>query len=549
METMEFDVLIVGAGPAGLSAACRLLQQAKSSGQELSVCILEKGSEVGAHIISGAVFEPSALDDLFPDWRTRGAPVEQPVIREQMLYLSAADTHRAIPRLLQPRSMHNQGNYIISLGNLCRWLAEQASALGAEIFPGFSAHSLLIEDKRVQGVVTGELGRNREGQELPGFTPAMAIRARATLLCEGCRGHLGKQAIRRFGLVRGRDPQHYALGIKEIWQMPAGRTTPGLVVHSAGWPLSETTSTGGGFVYHLNDQQIVLGLVTDLCYRNPHLDPFKEFQRYKTHPAIRTHIEGGERIGYGARALVKGGLQSLPRMDFPGGLLLGDDAGTLNAGKIKGIHCAMRSGMLGADTLFNALQAEDQEQPLDLTAFTAEFKHSSLYRELRTQRNFVPFQHRFGLKLGAALAYLDINLLGGHPPWTWHDSVPDFAKLKSVQEARPPFYPKPDGVLTFDRPSSVYLANTNHREDQPCHLQLIDPELPVTLHLQRWQEPAQRYCPAGVYEVLYDADDRPYLQINAQNCVHCKTCDIKDPSQNIRWVPPEGGGGPNYPNM
>ncbi len=547
---MEVDVLIVGAGPAGLSAACRLAQIAQEEQREIRICVLEKGAEVGAHILSGAVFEPTALNELFADWKERGAPLNTPVERDHLYYLSSAQRALPVPGLLAPRQMHNQGNYIISLGVLCRWLAEQAEALGVDIFPGFAAAELLFDDDdgRVVGVLTGDMGRSADGSKGDGFAPGMELRATYTLFAEGCRGHLGMELMQRFALNKNRDPQHYALGIKELWQVSPEQHHPGTVMHFTGWPLSENNALGGGFLYHLEDRQISLGLVTDLNYDNPYLNPFEEFQRMKQHPLLRDVLVDGQRIAYGARAITKGGPQSLPRMHFPGGLLIGCDAGTLNYAKIKGSHTAMKSGMLAAESVAQALA--EQRLGEDLNDFAQRLRDSWLWSELHVQRNFGPAQHRFGNLWGSAYAWLDLNLARGLLPWTWHDRQADHEGMRCARPALVINYPKPDGKISFDRLSSVYLSNTNHREGQACHLLLADPELPIRDNLPQYAEPAQRYCPAAVYEVIDGKEGgAARFQINAQNCVHCKTCDIKDPAANIRWVPPEGGGGPSYPNM
>ncbi|MEQ6885049.1 electron transfer flavoprotein-ubiquinone oxidoreductase [Salicola sp. Rm-C-2C1-2] len=548
-ESMEFDVLIVGAGPAGLSAACRIQQLANEAEQELTVCVVEKGSEVGAHIIAGTVFEPTSLNELFPDWKERDAPLNTPVTRDEIHFLRGPDTTRKAPNALVPKNMHNHGNYIISLANLCRWLGEQAEQLGVEIYPGFPASEILYEDGVVKGIVTGEFGVDNEGNHKDGYMPSMELRAKYTLFSEGCRGHLGKELLEQFNLDEGKDPQHYGLGIKELWDIDPAKHEPGLVVHTAGWPLSETGSTGGGFLYHLENGQVYVGLITDLSYSNPYVSPFEEFQRMKTHPAIKQHLEGGKRVSFGARAITKGGFNSLPKMSFPGGLLLGCDAGTLNSSKIKGSHTAMKSGMLGAEAVFEAIQ-KGTEGGDDLTSFGEKFGNSWLYRELFNERNFSPAMHKFGTVIGGGIAFLEQNVLRRPLPITFHDTTPDHAALKPASECRKVDYPKPDNSLTFDRLSSAFMSNTNHEEDQPCHLQLKNPEVPIRDNLPTYDEPAQRYCPVGVYEVV-DAEDGSgkKFQINAQNCIHCKTCDIKDPAQNIRWVVPEGGGGPNYPNM
>ncbi|GMG88247.1 electron transfer flavoprotein-ubiquinone oxidoreductase [Biformimicrobium ophioploci] len=542
-DSMEYDVVIVGAGPAGLAAACRIRQL----NPEVSVCVIEKGSEVGAHILSGAVLEPSALNELFPDWKERGAPLHTEVKGDDIYVLKDAEKASRVPNLFVPETMHNDGNYIISLGNLCRWLAEQAEALEVEIFPGFAASEVLYhEDGSVKGIATGDMGIGLNGEQKDSYTPGMELHARYTLFAEGCRGHLGKQLIEKFRLDEGKDPQHYGIGIKELWKIPADKHQQGLVVHSAGWPLDESGSFGGGFLYHLEDNQVAVGLVTDLSYSNPHVSPFDEFQRYKHHPVISQYLEGGERISYGARAIVKGGLQSQPKMTFPGGMLIGDDAGTLNFAKIKGTHTAMKSGMIAAETVVDAIAADRSSD--ELSDYAERYRASWAWKELHKQRNFGPAQHKWGNILGSAYAFIDINIFKGKLPWTLSDKTPDHATLKPAADCKKIDYPKPDGKLSFDKLSSVFISNTNHEEDQPVHLTLKDSEVPINHNLPVYDEPAQRYCPAGVYEVI-EAEDGKRFQINAQNCVHCKTCDIKDPTQNIVWVTPEGAGGPNYPNM
>ncbi|MHB8822186.1 MAG: electron transfer flavoprotein-ubiquinone oxidoreductase [Pseudomonadaceae bacterium] len=548
-EYMEFDVVIVGAGPAGLSAACRLKQKAADAGQEISVCVVEKGSEVGAHILSGAVFEPRALEELFPNWKELGAPLNTPVKRDDIYLLKNADAASKLPNALVPKTMHNEGNYIISLGNLCRWLAQQAENLGVEIYPGFAAQEALIDEQGVvRGIITGDLGVDREGNPKDGmYTPGMELRAKYTLFAEGCRGHIGKQLINRFQLNANVDPQHYGIGIKELWDIDPAKHEQGLVVHTAGWPLDDD-NTGGSFLYHLENNQVVVGLIVDLSYSNPHLSPFDEFQRYKHHPVIKQYLEGGKRVSYGARAIAKGGLNCLPKMVFNGGALIGCDAGTLNFAKIKGSHTAMKSGMLAAEAAADALLA-GREGGDELTAYQEGFKNSWLYDELYKSRNFGAAIHKWGAIMGGAFNFIDQNIFGGKIPFTLHDSKPDHACLKPAAEAKKIDYPKPDGKLSFDKLSSVFLSNTNHEEDQPIHLRLTDPNIPIEKNLPLYDEPAQRYCPAGVYEVVSNDDGSKRFQINAQNCVHCKTCDIKDPAQNITWVAPEGTGGPNYPNM
>ncbi|WP_288129825.1 electron transfer flavoprotein-ubiquinone oxidoreductase [Microbulbifer sp.] len=540
---MEYDVVIVGAGPAGLAAACRLRQ----INEDISVCVVEKGSEVGAHILSGAVFEPTALNELFPDWKDRGAPLETAVEGDDIYVLGSAEKATRIPNMLVPSTMHNEGNYIISLGNLCRWLAEQAENLGVEIFPGFAAAEVLYnEDGSVKGIATGDMGVGANGEHKDAYMQGMELHGKYTLFAEGCRGHLGKQLIAKYTLDAGRDPQHYGIGIKEIWKIDGAKHKQGLVVHTAGWPLKESGTHGGGFLYHLEDDQVVVGLITDLSYSNPHVSPFDEFQRYKHHPVIKQYLEGGQRVAYGARAITKGGLQSQPKMTFPGGLLIGDDAGTLNFAKIKGNHTAMKSGMLAAESVAEALAGERAND--ELTDYSERYKNSWAWKELYMQRNFGPAQHKWGNILGSAYAFIDINLFKGKLPWTLNDGKADHAQLRPAADCAKIDYPKPDGVLSFDKLSSVFISNTNHEEDQPCHLTLKDDDVPLNHNLPIYDEPAQRYCPAGVYEVIEEAGSKRF-QINAQNCVHCKTCDIKDPTQNIVWIAPEGGGGPNYPNM
>ena len=537
-ERMEYDVVIVGAGPSGLAAAIRLKQLAAAAESELSVCIVEKGSEVGAHILSGAVFEPRALNELIPDWRERGAPLITPATDDRFLCL----TRRSAVRLPTPPQMHNRGNYIISLGNLCRWLAQQAEELGVEIYPGFAAAEVLYDEGgRVRGVATGDMGIGRDGEPTDRLTPGVELVGRETLFAEGCRGSLTKTLIARFGLRDGRDPQTYGIGLKELWEVPPENHQPGLVVHTVGWPLSSDTY-GGSFLYHLENRQVAVGFVVGLDYWNPFLNPFEEFQRFKTHPAIRPYFEGGRRIAYGARAISEGGFQSVPRLDFPGGALIGDAAGFLNVPKIKGSHTAMKSGMAAAEAVFARLNGDAGAEVR--RAIEASWVWDELYRVRNIRPSF-----RLGLWGGMAYSAVDTFLLGGRAPWTFHHH-PDNESLVPASSAPPIDYPRPDGKVSFDRLSSVFISNTNHEEDQPPHLRLRDPAKAIAVNYRLYDSPEQRYCPAGVYEIVDDSGPGgKRLQINAQNCVHCKTCDIKDPLQNIDWVVPEGGGGPNYPNM
>lgn len=545
-ESMAFDVVIVGAGPAGLSAAIRLRQRAAEGGPDLSVCVIEKGSEVGAHILSGAVLEPHALNELIADWAEKGAPLNTPVKDDNFLILRRGGGAIPIPHALLPKTLGNHGNYIISLSDFCRWLGEQAEALGVEIYPGFAAAEILKDEQgAVCGVATGDMGLGRDGQPGPNHQPGMELHAKYTLLAEGCRGHLGKQLMAAYDLRDGVAPQTYGIGIKELWEIPADQHRAGVVLHSVGWPL-ESRTYGGGFLYHLADNRVALGFVIGLDYENPHLSPFDEMQRYKTHPKIRAHIEGGRRIGYGARALNEGGWQSLPRGAFPGGLLIGCEAGTLNMPKIKGSHTAMKSGMIAADVVADHLAASDQGGAR-LDAYDAALRASWVGDELKAARNVRP-GFKWGLWGGLLHAGFDQIVMRGKAPWTLKHGHVDHESLKRADQAPKIAYPKPDGVLTFDKLSSVFLSNTNHEEDQPVHLRLTDNATPITVNLALYDEPAQRYCPAGVYEIVEEAGDAQ-LRINAQNCVHCKTCDIKDPTQNITWVTPEGGGGPNYSGM
>jgi electron-transferring-flavoprotein dehydrogenase len=550
-EAMEFDVVIVGGGPAGLAAAIRLRQLAIEKNQpELSVCLVEKGSEIGAHILSGAVLEPRAINELFPDWKEQGAPLNVPVTEDKTYFLLSPEKSVEMPHFFVPKTMHNDGNYVISLGNVVRWMGQKAEELEVSIFPGFAAADVLYnDDGSVRGVVTGDMGIGKDGQPTAHFTPGYELLAKYTIFAEGCRGHLGKRLMSRFDLNKDADPQHYGIGIKELWEIDPAKHKPGLVMHGAGWPLTETGSSGGWWLYHAENNQVTMGMIIDLSYKNPHTYPFEEMQRWKHHPLIKQYLEGGKRISYGARAVVKGGLNSLPKLTFPGGVLIGDDAGFLNFAKIKGSHTAMKSGMLAAEAIFDAIAAGRTAD--EVTEYTTNFENSWLKEELFKSRNFGPAMHKFGTFVGGGFNFIDQNIF--RIPFTLHDLLPDHKAIKTVAETTfKPTYPKPDGKISFDRLSSVFVSNTVHEENQPAHLKLTDPSIPVEVNLPEWAEPAQRYCPAGVYEIINDAGankDQPRFQINAANCVHCKTCDIKDPSQNITWVTPEGGGGPNYPNM
>ena len=544
-EAMEYDVVIVGGGPAGLSAAIRLKQLALEQNREVTVCVLEKGGELGAHILSGAVMDPRAITELFPDWKEKGAPLNTPVTEDRVLFLTETRSY-ATPNFAVPKALTNHGNYIVSLANVVRWLGQQAEALGVEIFPGFPAAEVLYnEDGSVKGVATGNMGVKRDGEPGPDFQLGMELHAKYTFFAEGARGHLGRQLMARYDLQKDSDPQTYGIGIKELWEIDPAKHQPGLVIHTAGWPLDNDVY-GGSFLYHLENNQVAVGYVVGLSYQNPYLSPYEEFQRYKTHPAIRGFFEGGKRISYGARAIASGGLQSLPKTVFPGGCLIGCDAGFLNTSRIKGSHGAIKTGMLAAEAAFAALGAGRQGD--ELSSYPEAFKNSWLHEELHIARNFKPWMSK-GLVLGTIMTGIDQIVFRGKAPWTLHHKHADHECLKPASHFKPIVYPKPDGKLTFDKLSSVFISNTNHGEDQPVHLTLKNPNVPVEVNLARFAGPEQRYCPAGVYEYVKTDEGRDRLQINAQNCVHCKTCDIKDPTQNIVWVTPEGGGGPNYPNM
>ena len=551
-ESMEFDMVVIGGGPAGLATAIRFSQLAAQAGDEFTVCLVEKGSEIGAHILSGAVIEPRALNELIPDWKEKGAPLNNPVTEDDIYYLIDEKQGMRVPSIGIPKALHNSTeSHATSLGNLCRWLGEQAEEMGVMLFPGFAASEVLYnEDGSIKGVATGDMGISASGEQKNTFQAGYELHAKYTVFAEGCRGHLGKQVMEKFDLQADSDTQHYGIGFKEIWEIDPEKHVPGKVMHTVGWPLGHFPgqTLGGSYVYHLENNQVALGLIIDLGYSNPHFSPFDEFQRFKQHKFIRQFLEGGKRVSYGARAVVKGGHQALPKLIMPGGLLVGDDAGFLNNLKQKGSHTAMKSGMLAAEAVYASVK-DGSTGGEELDGYVTAYENSWLYEELYTARNIMPLQHRLGLFMGAAAAWVDQYIFRGRLPFTLKDPTPDHARLKLASNSRKPNYPKPDGVLSFDKLSSVFLTATNHEEDQPCHLQLTDPDIPINTNLPLYDEPAQLYCPAGVYEVMEEEDGSKRFQINAQNCIHCKTCDIKDPAQNINWVVPEGNGGPNYGNM
>jgi electron-transferring-flavoprotein dehydrogenase len=546
-ESMEFDVVIVGGGPAGLSAACRLMQLAKKGGEELNIVVVEKGSEIGAHILSGNVFEPTGLDELYPDWKELGAPVTVGVSGDDVHYLTSDSKSIPVPGMFVPSPMHNKGNYIISLGKLCQWLGDQAEAAGVNVFPGFAASEVLYDEQgRVRGVATSDMGIGKDGKQKDSFQAGYELLGKYTIFAEGCHGNLGKDLMEKFELRANSDPQHYGIGFKEIWQIDPEKHQEGLVVHTMGWPLDNRTE-GGGFLYHAEKNQVFLGFIVALNYSNPHMSPFQEFQRWKHHPRILQYLDGGERTGYGARAVDKGGLQALPKLVFPGGMLAGCDAGFLNGAKIKGAHTAIKTGMLAAESIYQSLSAGDDGYQ-ELSSYQQSVDASWVHDELYKTRNFSPALHKWGTFFASAFIFVDQNIFRGRLPFTMHNTHADHDSLKKASDCKVIDYPKPDGVISFDRLSSVFLSSTNHEEDQPSHLKLRDDSIPITYNLPEFDEPAQRYCPAGVYEIV-EVNGEPRLEISAANCVHCKTCDIKDPKQNIIWAVPEGGGGPNYSGM
>ena len=545
-ESMEFDVVVVGAGPAGLSASIRLMQLSNDNNLDLSVCLLEKGSEIGAHIISGAVIETRSLDELLPDWDEGNNFLQTPVIDDKMLFLTGENTSISVPKFLMPRTMMNHGNRIISLGSMCQYLGREAESLGVNVFPGFPAVDLIEEEGKIVGVITGDMGLDKDGEPKDGYEMGYELRAKQTIFSEGCRGNLGKQLIKKYSLDENSDPQHYGIGFKEVWSIDPEKHSEGLVMHTAGFPLDNNTE-GGGFIYHAPNHQVFIGLIVSLDYANPNLSPFEEFQRWKTHSELKELLKDGERISYGARALNKGGIQSIPQLTFPGGVMIGCDAGFMNGAKIKGTHTAMKTGIIAAETYIQSIENETRSDEID--TFEDHLKQSWVFDELHRARNFSPFQKKFGLLLGSIFIWIDQNLFFGKLPFTLSAKSEDYAKLSPFDKAAKKDYLKPDNIVTFDRTSSIYLSGVNHEEDQPCHLHLNDPTIPIQKNLPEFGEPARLYCPAGVYEVLESESGEPYFQINAQNCIHCKTCDIKDPSQNIDWRCPEGAGGPNYTDM
>ena len=543
---MEFDVVVVGAGPAGLSASIRLMQLSNDNNLDLSVCLLEKGSEIGAHIISGAVIETRSLDELLPDWDEGNNFLQTPVIDDKMLFLTGENTSISVPKFLMPKTMMNHGNRIISLGSMCQYLGREAESLGVNVFPGFPAVDLIEEEGKIVGVITGDMGLDKDGEPKDGYEMGYELRAKQTIFSEGCRGNLGKQLIKKYSLDENSDPQHYGIGFKEVWSIDPEKHSEGLVMHTAGFPLDNNTE-GGGFIYHAPNHQVFIGLIVSLDYANPNLSPFEEFQRWKTHSELKELLKDGERISYGARALNKGGIQSIPQLTFPGGVMIGCDAGFMNGAKIKGTHTAMKTGIIAAEAYIQSIENETRSDEID--TFEDHLKQSWVFDELHRARNFSPFQKKFGLLLGSIFIWIDQNLFFGKLPFTLSAKGEDYAKLSPFDKAAKKNYLKPDNIVTFDRTSSIYLSGVNHEEDQPCHLHLNDPTIPIQKNLPEFGEPARLYCPAGVYEVLESESGEPYFQINAQNCIHCKTCDIKDPSQNIDWRCPEGAGGPNYTDM